>query len=793
MAPLQQRLPRERIWRVMLGGLIISAVLLMAACAGNDGGAPPGQHPAPQQARVEGLVVLHQKAPTSRGEALRAVPAPWTEMTTAADMTTFDRALAHANWQVRGSQTQHGTTGADGRFTIEQLSPGTHTLKLTKTLNGNLLAVPLRFTVGNNGGAQVVVQLSWGESRTVSTYTQQAERVQEIRGPGGKRLVTRNGRLGELSDGQRLLVDANGDGSFERCAPIEPATDCVPSDITALTVQGESPVVLGQPAWVVALAQLADGSEMEVTHLVTWQSSEPAVAQVNSWGEVTTLAPGTTRLTATLGTLSSDAWTLQVVPRPPLTRIYLENTGCFSILPLPVTEAVTSSIPVVRPAVLADKRLLWPPTCSQVVEVGGTLQFTAVGVFGDSTSDPGEYYEDITSEVTWTLVPAEVGEVVAGLFTGRRVGTAQLSAALEAVRSDPTTVRVVAEPSVVEISIYPAYPGAGTPGVVFPAGPGVVRLTNIAPCDDCGEYVMPVLRGDTLQFFATAYYDTGKWQDVTTAVQWRSSNPSVAPIDAKGVMTAQAAGEAELDATLGTVTSNPFAVRVVNEATLESLWIYQEGDERVVSKGGQVFFHAQGYYDIGLDRDLTTQAVWHSSDNTIGGFDTPGVFTGRAAGTVEVWAEVDGVASDRLSIEVFATSELPYCDPEHINRGVWSDEFNRVVLESDCATYEQSDTVALRYTVTELQPRFGIFDPCLDLYVYQGDTRVRTIREEGCGEPFLPATAAEFAAEQLKYQLLAFWDLKDDEDAPVPPGTYTVYGRFYLYYDPVVQLDLTVR
>ena len=123
---------------------------------------------------------------------------------------------------------------------------------------------------------------------------------------------------------------------------------------------------------------------------------------------------------------------------------------------------------------------------------------------------------------------------------------------------------------------------------------------------------------------------------------------------------------------------------------------------------------------------------------------------------------------------------------------MWSDDFNRVTLESDCATYNEPGVVTLRYTVTETQPHGGVFNPCLDLYVYQGNTRVRTIREEGCGAPFLPAAAPGLDAAILKYQLLAFWDLKDDNGNAVAADTYTIYGRFYLYYDPVVSLGVTI-
>jgi hypothetical protein len=159
---------------------------------------------------------------------------------------------------------------------------------------------------------------------------------------------------------------------------------------------------------------------------------------------------------------------------------------------------------------------------------------------------------------------------------------------------------------------------------------------------------------------------------------------------------------------------------------------------------------------------------------------------------LQVWAEFGGVTSERQTLEVFEASELAYCNATQVNRATWSDEFNRVVLESDCAEYAVPGVVALRYTVTETQAHGGIFDPCLDLYVYRGDTRIRTIREEGCGEPFVPAGAPGRDEAVLKYQLMAFWDLKTDTGATVPPGDYTIYGRFYLYYDPIVRLPVRV-
>jgi hypothetical protein len=263
--------------------------------------------------------------------------------------------------------------------------------------------------------------------------------------------------------------------------------------------------------------------------------------------------------------------------------------------------------------------------------------------------------------------------------------------------------------------------------------------------------------------------------------------------DASGNGTATGPGDAAIDATLEAVTSTPLTLRVVDHATLQSLTIYMDGADRAIAAGAQAVFHAVGFYDVGFDRSVSDTVTWHSSDEAVGGFDAAGVFTGRSAGTVKVWAELDGVRSQDLPLEVFATSELAYCDPDHVNRGVWADDFNRVTLESDCATYTAPDIVELRFSVTETQRPGGIFDPCLDLYAYQGDRLVRTIREEGCGDPFLAPAAPERDEAAVRYQLKAFWDLKGSDGTTVPAGEYEIRGRFYLYYDPVVSIRVTVQ
>jgi hypothetical protein len=560
----------------------------------------------------------------------------------------------------------------------------------------------------------------------------------------------------------------------ESSACVEPCPPSAPIDIVAVTVHGPARLVAGQINGARASARLSDGTTMDVTWLAAWMSTEPEVARVDAWARLDALTPGDTSIVATLAAAPSQPLALTVLARPALQGIIVENLGCQGYHPDDAIPGEPRPLPPVD-------AYLPPPFCQQVVRIGGRLQFRALGQF-----DTGDY-EDITDEVAWTVDPAAVGTIDgAGMFTAAAPGLANLTASLGGVTSQAQPITVVEHASIVALSVYPsAYAYQYVDG-------GPLRPGEAAPCFECG-YRLTLLLGDQVRFSATAHYDTGEWEDVSARVAWRSSDAAVLAVDGGGAGTATGAGEATVDATLEGVTSAPVTLRVVSEATLRNLYVYMDGSDRAIGVGAQAVFHAVGFYDVGFDRSVSDQVTWHSSDEAVGGFDAAGVFTGRAAGTVTVWAELDGVVSQSLPLEVYAASELAYCDPQAVNRGSWSDDFNRVTLESDCATYTPPDVVELRFTVTETQRPGGVFDPCLDLYAYQGDRLVRTIREEGCGDPFLAPGAPERDEAALKYQLKAFWDLKDAQGNTVPPGDYEIRGRFYLYYDPVVTLRITVE
>src|SRR5216117_4122467 len=115
-----------------------------------------------------------------------------------------------------------------------------------------------------------------------------------------------------------------------------------------------------------ATGTYSDNSTQDLTAQVAWSSSNTGVATIDSAGLATSVAAGTTTITATLGLVS-------------------ENTT------LTVTNATLSSIAVT-------------PTNPSIAN-GTTRQFTATGTYSDFTT------QDLTTQVAWSSSAAGVATI----------------------------------------------------------------------------------------------------------------------------------------------------------------------------------------------------------------------------------------------------------------------------------------------------------------------------------------------------------------------------------------------
>lgn len=144
----------------------------------------------------------------------------------------------------------------------------------------------------------------------------------------------------------------------------------------------------------------------------------------------------------------------------------------------------------------------------------------------------------------------------------------------------------------------------------------------------------PLVVGQQLQLEAVGVFSDGSTVDVTDEVLWTSTTPGVATIDASGVALAVGAGETEITASLGVVTSAPSPLVV--EAEIVNIIISPNNPTMQV--GGQQRFTATGIHADGSESDVTGQVTWVSSDPTLASFGGSGLLTAHAAGTVFVRA-----------------------------------------------------------------------------------------------------------------------------------------------------------
>lgn len=210
----------------------------------------------------------------------------------------------------------------------------------------------------------------------------------------------------------------------------------------------------------------SDSTTQDLAPSITWRSSDTNVATINSEGLATAgnvSMTTTIRITATLGVVSGS--TNLTVTAASLDRI-------------DVTPVDTS--------IAKDTK----------------LQFTATGIFSDSTS------QDLTTSVTWSWEPSPDGSVEIsntagseGMLTGLAKGRVKIAATFETIGGSTTLTITEAVLTSIEVNT----PDGGT--------------------------IASIPEGTTLQFTATGNYSDGTTQDLTTSVTWRSSNTSVATIN----------------------------------------------------------------------------------------------------------------------------------------------------------------------------------------------------------------------------------------------------------------------
>ncbi len=539
-------------------------------------------------------------------------------------------------------------TARSGAITITATVSVTPAVLLSLSLTPVLSALPL----GASANFAATGTYSDGTTQdltTQATWTSSDAAIISVSTAPGTQ-----GRARALQQGSATITAATAGKTASLTITVTAAS------LASLTLTPASPVLANLTSVrLQATGTWTDGATRDVTTQVTWASSVTAVAQVSNAssteGRVTATAPGTTSISATLGsisgatTLTVTAATLLAIDLTPLApsapaglTAQLMATGRFSdgttqdltdqsnwtssdstrasvsslglvtavLVGAPTISAtaigVTGSTTFTVTSALLTALDLTPALAT--IPRGLTQGFTASGIFTDGSTS------DVTAQVTWSSSDALIASISnasgsAGLASGLSTGTVTITASLRGVSA---TARLNVTPaSLVSLAVTP--------------------VASTLP------------RGLTAQLTATGTYTDGTTQELTAQASWSSTDAAIASVSSAvssaGLVSAAGVGQATITAQVGSVSGT--ASITVSPAQLSSVGIAPANPRVPVGLTEQLAL--TGVYTDGTTQDLTALATWSSSDLAVAQISnasgSEGLATALAQGTATITAQ----------------------------------------------------------------------------------------------------------------------------------------------------------
>ncbi|HEY3706627.1 MAG TPA: Ig-like domain-containing protein [Terracidiphilus sp.] len=375
---------------------------------------------------------------------------------------------------------------------------------------------------------------------------------------------------------------------------------CSASQVDTVTVSPASQTIaVGQTAQFTATGTITHGkhpaSTADVTGLVSWTSSAPAVATVSSSGLTTAVSAGTTTITAAMkgfgGTITSTA----VVTVTGSGGSGGSGGGSGGSADITAVTVIPGSQAVASP--------------------GQTSTFLAIGTTSNGAT------QGLTSQVAWMSSSNQIATInSAGVATAASKGTATITALFtnpdKSVASGTATFQVVGGTTEL-VTALDIYPGSQS-----------------------------LIQAQQTQFFVLGTEGSSGLQvDETAGVDWTSSNTNVASVGTAGsgtpgLATAVGAGSATITAKF----TNPDKSVVVATADLAvSIGAAQEpllsiqvvpGDVAVSNKGMTAQYLAFGTFSTAPTvRDITNSVTWLSTLPEVASINSCGSGAGSTCGS----------------------------------------------------------------------------------------------------------------------------------------------------------------
>ncbi|WP_221795129.1 beta strand repeat-containing protein [Oceanobacter mangrovi] len=381
--------------------------------------------------------------------------------------------------------------------------------------------------------------------------------------------------------------------------------------LQSIELEPQSPVVpVSTRKSFTAYGRYSDGSRADITQLVSWQTGYQAGAD-----EATKIGVITNAVSGAGGGVFTAQFAGQIAVTASLDNF---DGDTISASTMATTKAVTGLV------LELDQTSLYK---------GQSATLTALGQLSDGTT--AEFADGIswTLDTTSTLSIDTTSESSVLTINAIAAGNAQITASRTLLDSTVLTE---------SWSITVQSP----------------LLESIVVTLDVDE----VPAGMTRQATATGHYSDDSTADITSSVDWSSSNTSRATIAADGVITGLTAGSltvaASLDNAESETISSAAVTFTVQEKTLKAIAIAP--DAPAVALGRQQQLTVSGTYsDDSLQSSVTSGITWQSSDTSVAIVDANGLVTTKALGTAEIEARIVGALTDASGdVDIYDTITL---------------------------------------------------------------------------------------------------------------------------------------
>lgn len=231
---------------------------------------------------------------------------------------------------------------------------------------------------------------------------------------------------------------------------------------------------------------------------------------------------------------------------------------------------------------------------SETIPLGLSITFNTTSNLSDSSS------VDVTNQATYTIADTSILALdsnTSGVFKALAVGSTVVTTEYAGYEVNTTITVTDAELTLISIT---------TP-------------------------TLSVGKGQKIQFTANGTFTDNSIVDMSSDVNWTSSDSTIGDIDTKGLLTTLDLGSTQVSATINNIISDVINV-TVNPAVVVSIDITPSSAQ--ILRLDTVDFTANGTYSDGTTRDITNLVTWSSSDTSIVSISSWGQ-SGRATGLLE--------------------------------------------------------------------------------------------------------------------------------------------------------------